>query len=193
MLSEPLYWYAALVLLISGQRIWELGRSKRNTRALMERGAIEIGAEHYPVMAALHTTWLFACLAEAFTQAAAPALALSIGALLLLIAGQCLRLIAMSTLGERWTTRIIVLPGEDVVATGIFRYIRHPNYLGVILEIAALPLVFGGWKTALGFSIANGILLWVRIRAEEKALSTEGDYQVRFEGRNRFLPTGDNS
>ena len=192
-MTEPLSWYAALVLLVAGQRIWELGRSKRNTQALMERGVIEIGAEHYPVMAALHTTWLFACLAEAFAQPAAPSILVVGTALFLLVAGQCLRIIAMSTLGERWTTRIIVLPGEDVVATGIFRHIRHPNYLGVILEIAARPLIFGGWKTALGFSVANGVLLWVRIRAEEKALSTEGDYQVQFEGRNRFLPTGDNS
>lgn len=192
-MMTPLYWYLLLVLVIAAQRIWELGRSKRNTQALMERGAIEIGAQHYPVMAALHTTWLFACVAEAFSQNTAPPLSMVLGAMALLVMGQSLRLIAMATLGERWTTRIIVLPRTDVVSTGIFRHIRHPNYLGVILEIAALPLVFGGWKTALGFSIANGLLLWVRIRAEEAALSDEGDYRLRFDGRNRFIPTGRNS
>ncbi len=189
----PLHYYIALVLLIAAQRIWELGRSKKNTRALMERGAIEIGARHYPIMAALHTTWLVACVAEALTQPSPPAASMVVGALLLLAMGQALRLLAMATLGERWTTRIIVLPQTDVVDTGIFRHIRHPNYLGVILEIAALPLVFGGWKTAIGFSVANGLLLWVRIRAEEAALNSEGNYGLRFNGRNRFIPSGGKS
>ena len=94
------------------------------------------------------------------------------------------------TPGARWTTRIIVLPKADVVAGGIFKYIRHPNYLGVILEIAALPLVFGCWRTALGFTVANGALLWVRIQAEEEALSSENNYEIEFQSRNRFPPKG---
>ena len=100
-----------------------------------------------------------------------PPVGLSVAAFMCLLMGQVLRLTAMNTLGARWTTRIIVLPKVDVVAGGIFKYIRHPNYLGVILEIAALPLVFGCWRTTLGFTVANGALLWVRIQAEEEALS----------------------
>ena len=186
MMTEPLYWYAALFSLLQVSA-FELGRSKRNTQALMERAPSKSGQSITPVMAALHTTWLFACLAG-HSPNRQPLRYSLWNRSVLAVAGQCLRIIAMSTLGERWTTRIIVLPGEDVVATGIFRHIRRPNYLGVILEIAALPLIFGGWKTALGFSVANGVLLWVRIRAEEKALSTEGDYQVQFEGQIGFYP-----
>jgi len=182
--------YMVLVVAVSAQRVWELGRSKKNTQALLNRGAYEVGAEHYPIMAALHTLWLLSCVAEAFVVGEAPSVLFAAVGLTLLCVGQALRIGAIRTLGPRWTTRIIILPDAPVVASGIFKYIRHPNYLGVILEIAALPMVFGCWRTALGFSAANGALLWVRIRAEEKALSTENDYAFQFENRNRFLPKG---
>ncbi len=190
---DPLYAYILLVALIACQRLWEMKKSARNTEALLNRGAVEIGAEHYPVMAMLHGSWLVACLLEATSQTSAPSVGIVVVCLGLLAAGQCLRLLAMSTLGPRWTTRIIVLPEADVVDRGIFRYLRHPNYLGVILEIFALPMVFGGWITAVGFTIANGLLLWLRIKTEEAALSTECDYQERLGNHNRFIPTGPKS
>ncbi len=180
--------YLGLVLAVSAQRIWELRRSKRNTAALMERGAIEVGAEHYPVMAALHTIWLICCAMEALMVSGAPDTWIVTTGLVLLALGQTLRLSAMASLGPRWTTRIIVLPESDVVDSGIFRYMRHPNYLGVILEIVALPMIFGCWVTAVGFTVANALLLWVRIRTEERALSQEANYYERFSDRNRFLP-----
>ncbi len=188
MLSLPIY--ICLVLAVACQRIWELQRSKKNTQALLENGAYEVGAAHYPVMAALHTIWLVCCVAEAFVVPEAPSTLVAVAGLTLLAIGQILRIGAIRTLGPRWTTRIIVLPQADVVSGGIFKYIRHPNYLGVILEIAALPMIFGCWRTAVGFTLANGALLWVRIQAEEAALSEENNYEFQFENRNRFIPKG---
>jgi methyltransferase len=104
-------------------------------------------------------------------------------------AGQALRLIAIRTLGERWTVKVITLPGEPAVAHGIFRYLRHPNYLGVIIEIAALPMLHGAYLTALTFSVLNLLLLRARIRAEERALSgSSTNYGERFQDRPRLLP-----
>ena len=111
----------------------------------------------------------------------------------LLVVGQALRLIAIRTLKERWTTRIIVLREGDPVVGGIFKYIRHPNYLGVILEILALPLIFGCWYTAILFSLANGALLLVRIRTEEAALQEAYDYDTHFSDTKRFVPGGQRS
>ena len=144
-------------------------------------------------MAALHTTWLVACILEAVSADHPPTAILATIGMSLLCVGQLLRIAAIRTLGPRWTTRIIILPQTSPVNHGIFRYVRHPNYLGVILEIVALPLIYGSWLTAIGFSIANGLLLWVRIRTEEKALQKENDYETYFNGRNRFIPTGRSS
>ena len=188
-MTTALSLYIALVLAVAVQRLWEVRRAIRHTKALLDRGGMAVGDEHYPVMAGLHTLWLFACVTEAFftqpPQGAVVALAL-----LALATGQTLRLLAMSALGERWTTRIVILPGHQPVTGGIFRYIRHPNYLGVFLEIAALPLVFGCTYTAVGFTLANLALMLIRIPAEEKALEKAGGYQNAFAQKNRFIPTG---
>jgi methyltransferase len=103
------------------------------------------------------------------------------------LASQLLRYWAISTLGERWNTRIIFVPGDTPVTGGPYRYIRHPNYVAVILEFFCLPLIHGGYLTALVFSLGNAALLYVRIRAEEQALGAE--YQHAFSDRPRFLPT----
>ncbi|MBV72017.1 MAG: hypothetical protein CMH52_11865 [Myxococcales bacterium] len=182
--------YIGLVLVVAIQRLLELRLSKHNTQRLLDQGAIEVGSGHYPVMASLHTIWLFACVGEAVWRDQTPPVVLVVTGLTLLTAGQALRLIAIKTLGPRWTTRIIVLPHARVVNEGIFRFIRHPNYLGVVLEIAALPLIFGGWVTAVMFSIANAWLLLVRIRTEETELSRLNNYEATFEDKNRFLPIG---
>jgi len=102
------------------------------------------------------------------------------------LAAQLLRYWAISTLGERWNTRIIFVPGDTPVTAGPYRYIRHPNYVAVILEFLCLPLIHGGYLTALLFSLGNAALLFVRIRAEEQALGAE--YQRAFASRPRFLP-----
>jgi methyltransferase len=161
----------ALVALIALQRLAETRRSKRHQDALLQRGAQEFGAAHYPVMVVLHGSWLFACAAEAWWWVSEPPSWLwVVPALLGLVAGQTLRILAMQALGERWTTRVIVLPGEPLVTGGVFTVFRHPNYVGVVLEIAALPLVFGCWRTALFYTVANAFLLRHRRVIEEEAL-----------------------
>jgi methyltransferase len=162
--------YLSLVGLVALQRLAETARSRRNERALRLRGAQEFGAGHFRVMVALHASWLVACALEAIFQPSSPPAALAIPMLILLFSGQALRLLAMRALGERWTARVLVLPDAPLIKAQVFRYLRHPNYLGVVLEIAALPLIWGCWRSALFFSLANGLLLKHRIRVEEEAL-----------------------
>ena len=163
--------YLALVGLIAVQRLAETRRSKRHHDALLKRGAQEFGASHYPVMVVLHGSWLFACAAEAWWLVSEPPSWVWIApALVSLVLGQVLRILAMNALGDRWTTRVIVLPDEPLITGGIFKVFRHPNYVGVVLEIAALPLVFGCWRTAVFYTLANALLLRHRRAVEEEAL-----------------------
>lgn len=181
--------YLFLIFAVVVQRLLEVRVSRQHEEALKAQGATEHAPEQMPVMIAVHSTWLLSCLIEAWLRGphATPRW-LTIAALLVFSCGQALRLAAMSTLGERWTVRIIALPGVSPVTHGIFRYLRHPNYVGVILEIAALPLVVGSWVSAVVFSAANGLLLMWRISAEEHALADRSDYAERFRGRPRLLP-----
>jgi methyltransferase len=158
---------AAIILaLVTLQRLGELVIARRNTRALLARGAYEAAPGHYSLIVAVHTLWLAALWWLAPGKAVSWPL---IGLFLLLQLG---RLWVLATLGRRWTTRIIVVPGEQLVARGPFRFVRHPNYLVVIGEIAVLPLAFGLWQAALLFSLLNAAVLAIRIRAEEKALAS---------------------
>lgn len=155
------YWIMAFVTL---QRLAELVIAARNTRVLKAQGAVEIGASHYPVMVALHASWLVVLWLSVGGRPVNLAL-LGVFALL-----QSARIWVLATLGSRWTTRIIVLPGAALVARGPFRFVKHPNYCVVVAEIAVLPLVFGLiWIAAL-FSLLNAAMLWVRIGAEHRAL-----------------------
>jgi len=148
------------------QRLGELVLARRNTARLLERGAIEVAPEHYPLIVGLHTLWLGGLWVLALTRGLAPDLPL----LAIFIVLQGLRAWVLATLGSRWTTRILVVPGEPLIASGPYRYLSHPNYWIVIGEILVLPLAFGlVWYAAL-FSILNLAVLWVRIRAENKAL-----------------------
>jgi len=81
----------------------------------------------------------------------------------------------LASIGTRWTTRIIAVPGETLVRRGPYRFIPHPNYAVVVGEIAVLPLVFGLWAYALVFSVLNASVLWIRIRAERRALDEATD------------------
>lgn len=148
------------------QRLGELVLARRNTSRLLENGAIEVAPEHYKLIVGLHTLWLGGLWILALTQSLTPDLLL----LALFVALQGLRVWVLMSLGPRWTTRIIVVPGEQLVSHGPYRYLSHPNYWVVIGEILVLPLAFGlVWYAAL-FSILNLAVLWVRIRAESKAL-----------------------
>lgn len=148
------------------QRLGELFLARRNTARLFERGAIEVAPEHYPLIVGLHALWLAGLWYLPLAQSLTPDLfLLAIFAVL-----QGLRVWVLATLGPRWTTRILVIPGEELIASGPYRYLSHPNYWVVIGEILVLPLAFGlVWYAAL-FSILNLAVLWVRIRAENKAL-----------------------
>ena len=166
--------YTALVLLVGLERLAELVVARRNAAWSRARGGVEYGAGHYPVMVALHTGLLAACLAESrlghrpFLPALGwPMLALALGA-------QALRWWCITALGPRWNTRVIVVPGLPLVTGGPYRWFSHPNYVAVVVEGAALPLVHGNWLTATGFTLLNLPLLATRIRCENDALAGAG-------------------
>ena len=148
------------------QRLGELFLARRNTARLLERGALEVAPGHYPLVVGLHTLWLGGLWVLALTRGLSPDLLL----LAIFIVLQGLRVWVLATLGPRWTTRILVVPGERLIASGPYRYLSHPNYWVVIGEILVLPLAFGLVWYAAVFSILNLAVLWVRVRAENKAL-----------------------
>ena len=166
-----LWLFTTLVALLALQRIWEQRRSRQNEVWLQNQGGQEHHPGHYPVLVGLHSTWFAAMRAEAWLLHPEPSEALMGLAGLGLLLGQCLRYAAMRTLGSRWSTRIYVLPGQPRITTGPYRLLRHPNYLGVMLEIAVVPLLGGAWRTALVWSVANLFLLWHRIRLEDRVLA----------------------
>ena len=154
----------ALLAFVTLQRLVELPIARANTRRLLTEGGHEVGAGHYPLIVALHAAWLLTL------WWLAPGRPVDIPFLLLFLLIEAGRVWVLRTLGNRWTTRIIVVPGETLVGSGPYRFVRHPNYLVVIGEIAVLPLVFGLWDIAIIFSALNAAVLTVRIRAENKAL-----------------------
>ncbi len=161
---------AAFLILafVTLQRLAELVIARRNTRALLAKGAHEGAPGPYPLIVAVHALWL----AGLWWLAPGKPILWPLIAVFAML--QLARLWVLATLGERWTTRIIILPGAPLVEGGPFRFVRHPNYLIVILEIAILPLAFGLWQVALIFSLLNAVALTIRIRAEERALASAG-------------------
>lgn len=167
-------WYTALVLAVAGERLAELAVALRNTRWALARGGTESGRGHYPAMVALHTALLAGCLAEAglADRPFVPLLGWTMVAVV--VAAQALRWWCIRTLGHRWNTRVIVVPGMALVTGGPYRLLRHPNYVAVAAEGVALPLVHGAWVTALVFTVLNAALMAVRVRCEEAALASTG-------------------
>jgi methyltransferase len=167
-----LYW---ILLIISLQRLAELIYAQKNTNRLLSRGGVEIGRGHYPLFILLHGGWLLAMLL--FIPAHTRPIWSLIGIMLVL---QGLRFWVVYTLGQYWTTRIITVPGAPVVRRGPYLYVRHPNYLVVIAEIAVLPLAFAaspaGWVIAIVFSTLNLMLLKHRIAVEDGALAPRRAY-----------------
>ncbi len=158
------------VAVVALQRLFELRLSRRNERKLRARGAVERGRRHYPFMVALHSMWLVSTLVEGLLRGASPP-AWWIAPLVFFLLAQALRYWVIASLGDKWNTRILVVPGERLVKHGLYKYISHPNYVVVAVEIFAFPLIFGAWFTAVVFSIANAALLYVRIREEGRALA----------------------
>ena len=162
--------YLVLIGLVGVERIAELILAQRHLRWYLDRGGREYGADHYPVMVTLHTALLVGCLVE--VMAGRPFLpALGWPMLVLVVLAQALRWWCIATLGPRWTTRVVVLPGVPPIRRGPYRILHHPNYLAVVVEGAALPLVHTAYITATIFTIANAALLWTRIRVENTALA----------------------
>ncbi len=157
--------FAAVILaLVTLQRLGELMLARRNTARLLAEGAHEVAPGHYPLIVGLHAGWL-AGLWYLARDADVNLVWLALFAVL-----QGLRVWVIATLGPRWTTRIIVLPGAPLVTGGPYRFVSHPNYIIVAAEILVLPLVFGLLEYGILFSLFNAAVLWVRIRAEESAL-----------------------
>ncbi len=181
--------YLAFLALVAAERGIELAVSRRNAARALARGGIEVGERHFAAMRLLHGIFLVACAAEVVWLRRPFIPALGVPMLVLVLAAQALRWWAVATLGSRWNVRVIVVPGEPAIATGPYRWLRHPNYLAVVVEGFALPLVHGAWLTAVVFSALDAWLLAIRIRAEERALADHCDYAERLGGRRRFLPT----
>ena len=157
---------ASIILaLVTLQRLGELVLARHNTRALLARGGIEVGARHYPLVVAVHAAWLIVLWIFGRDQE------VDLLALALFIVLQGLRVWVLAMLGTRWTTRIMVLPGEKLVAAGPYRYLSHPNYVVVAGEIAVLPMALHLPVVAVVFTILNAIVLAIRIRAETRALA----------------------
>lgn len=180
--------FLCLVAAVAIARLAELRLAAGNRRRALERGGIESGQGHYPWMVLLHALFLVAAPLEVVLLERPWRPGLGIAMLAVLGGAMALRYAAIRALGQRWTTRIVVVPGEPPVASGPYRHLRHPNYLAVCLEILALPLVHGAWWTALAFSAANAALLHRRIRAEERALGQLDGYAERFASTPRLLP-----
>ena len=145
-------------------RLVELPIARANTRRLIAAGGHEVAEGHYPLIVALHIAWL------GTLWWLAPGRPMNLPLLALFGLVEVVRIWVVQTLGPRWTTRIIVVPGEKLVRRGPYKFLNHPNYAVVVAEIALLPLVFGVWWTALIFSLLNAAILFVRIRAENRAL-----------------------
>ena len=160
----------AILLLVAAQRLAELVLARRNARRLLADGGIEHGAGGYPLLVLLHAAWLVALFVFVPPDAAVSWPLIAVYLLL-----QAARVWVIASLGRFWTTRVITLPDAPLVRRGPYRWLRHPNYLVVAGEIAVLPLAFGAWELALGFSLANAVLLAERIRIEERALGPRRD------------------
>lgn len=156
--------------IVAVQRLLELRYSRRNERRLRAKGAVERAAKHYPVMVTIHVGWLVSTVVEGLLRGPEIPPWWPVP-LLLFLAAQPLRYWVLLSLREKWSTRILVVPGARLVRRGPYRLINHPNYLVVVVEILTFPLIFGAWITALAFSLFNAGILYVRIREENRALS----------------------
>ncbi|GAB4060058.1 isoprenylcysteine carboxyl methyltransferase family protein [Catellatospora paridis] len=163
--------YTLLILAVAAERLVELVVSKRHAAWALANGGREYGRSHYPYMVALHTALLAGCLAEVWLLDRPFLPALGWTMLALVAASQALRWWCVTTLGRRWNTLVIVVPGLPLVDRGPYRWLKHPNYLAVVVEGFALPLVHSAWLTALTFTLLNFALLAVRIRVEDAALA----------------------
>ncbi|WIM86791.1 isoprenylcysteine carboxyl methyltransferase family protein [Candidatus Mycobacterium wuenschmannii] len=165
-------WYILLVAAVAIERLVEVRVAERNRATSVARGGVEFGAGHYPAMVVLHFSLLVGCLVEPIMLHRSFIPALGWPMLAVVLAAQTLRWWCITTLGSQWNTRVIVIPGAGRITGGPYRLIPHPNYVAVIAEGVALPLVHTAWLTALVFSVLNAWLLSTRIKVENTALAS---------------------
>jgi methyltransferase len=163
-------WFTLLVAAVGVERLAEMVVARRNAAWSFARGGFEVGRGHWPVMVVLHLGLLVGAVAEVWIADRPFIPWLGWPMLALVLAAQALRWWCIVTLGRQWNARVIVVPGAPRVQTGPYRWLRHPNYVAVVVEGFALPLVHTAWVTAVVFTAANAVLLWVRLRTEENAL-----------------------
>ena len=184
--------YVVFIALLALERLGELVLSRRNARRAFACGAVEVGRREYRVMAIFHMTFIVVCFAQIWIYPRVHATTLAILALLCAFIAQGLRYWAISALGERWNTRVIVLPTAPAVVNGPYRWIRHPNYVAVCMEMVFVPLAYGaagyGVVIAVIFAIGNAFILRRRIKTEEAALGPA--YARAFAATPRFIPGG---
>lgn len=181
--------FFVLVLSMVGmQRLVELSIAKRNERWMRQAGAYEVGAGHYPFIVLMHSFFFISLLAEVlyFKRDLANWGVLLLALFLLL---QLIRVWTLLSLGKFWNTKIIVLPGASVIKKGPYKYMRHPNYMVVALELLLLPLAFQAYLTALIFTLLNIAVMALRIPLEEKALQQATNYEQEFKAKSRFYPS----
>ncbi|RDU36405.1 hypothetical protein DRW41_12785 [Neobacillus piezotolerans] len=179
--------FIAFIGFVIIQRLVELMVARNNEKRMKQEGALEFGQAHYPWMVMMHAAFFLAFVLEVwiFKKGLSPIWPLF---LLLFILAQAGRIWALSSLGKYWNTKIIVLPGAAIVKRGPYKFIRHPNYAIVTLELLVIPLLFQAYITAALFAVLNAIMLSVRIPAEEEALRNLSEYGKIIDGSNRFVP-----
>lgn len=170
-MSASQWAFVGLVVVVVCARLVELRVAARHLEWARANGGVERGAGHYPVMVALHTALLVGAPLEVWLADRPLVPVLAVAMLVLLVAAHALRWWCIRSLGTQWNTRVVVVPGLPLVARGPYRWLRHPNYVAVVAEGIALPLVHGAWLTAAGFTVANLALLAWRVRVEEQALA----------------------
>jgi len=180
--------HLAVVAAVAAERVAELAIARRNSVAVAARGGFVADRRSFTDAAALQAAWLAACAAEPVLLPRPFLAPLAAAMIAVLVACQALRYWAVATLGDRWNLRVVVVPGEPPVTGGPYRFLRHPNYLAVLVELAALPLVHTAWASALLFLAVGVPVMARRIRVEEEALERHGGYERAFAGTPRVLP-----
>ena len=162
--------YSLFILAIGAERLVELVVARRNAKWSFAHGGKEFGRDHYPAMVSMHALLLVSCVVEVWALGRPFIGWLGWPMLAIVVLSTVVRWRCVATLGKHWNPRLIVIPGAPLVREGMYRWVRHPNYTAVAAEVAALPLVHSAWLTAIAFSVANALVLAVRIRAEDTAL-----------------------
>ncbi len=176
--------FYVLILFIVLQRMMELMIAKRNRKYIQAIGGFEVGNRHYPAIVLLHVLFFISLLIEG-NQTSMPTWWPI--PFIVFVFAQLVRIWVISTLGRFWNTRIFIVPDSKPIKTGPYRYLRHPNYLTVIIELLSIPLIFGAYYTAILFSVMNALILLIRISIEEQALVRYTDYLQQMDNTPRFI------